>query len=428
MKRQPVSRRRFLKAAMRAGTAAVMAPLFVPASSLGYGRPAPSDRIHVGFIGVGWKGLEGCWGSLVQSFTANPLCRSLAVCDINSQKCEKAKQTIDESYGNKDCRTYRDFRELLACDDMDAVVIATPDHWHAIQTIAACRAGKDVYCEKPLSLTIREARAMVNAARQYGRVVQTGNQSRSFSNIAFACRALREGIIGQIREIHAACGGPSMPCNLPGEPVPSHIDWDLWLGPAPWRPYHSALVDKGFRPFQEYSGGGMTDWGCHHFDLAQWALGMDASGPVEIHPPDGKEFKWITFRYANGTKLFHQSDVCERQGGVTFIGTEGDAWGHGMSSRWRLRGDNVWRLPPGPGGAIEGAKAHSDDFLEAVRDRRKPNADVEIGCRTVSVCHLANITAWLGRPIRWNPEREEILGDEEAGRWLDRAKREPWNL
>ena len=165
------------------------APLLVPASSLGYDRPAPSDRIHAGFIGVGWKGLEGCWGSLVQGFTANPLCRSLAVCDINSQKCQKAKQTIDESYGNTDCRVYRDFRELLACDDIDAVVIGTPDHWHAIQTIEACRAGKDVYCEKPLSLTIREARAMVNAARQYGRVVQTGSQSRSFSNIEFACRA-----------------------------------------------------------------------------------------------------------------------------------------------------------------------------------------------------------------------------------------------
>jgi hypothetical protein len=143
---------------MRVGAAAGVAPLFVPASALGFGRPAPSDRIHVGFIGVGWKGLEGCWGSLVQGFTANPLCRSLAVCVINSQKCQRAKQTIDESYSHTDCRVYRDFRELLACDAIDAVVIGTPDHWHAIQTIAACHAGKDVYCEKPLSLTIGEAR------------------------------------------------------------------------------------------------------------------------------------------------------------------------------------------------------------------------------------------------------------------------------
>lgn len=172
----------------------------------------------------------------------------------------------------------------------------------------------------------------------------------------------------------------------------------------------------------------MTDWGCHHFDLAQWALGMDGSGPVKIYPPDGKEFKWITFRYASGAKLFHQSDICEQQGGVTFIGTEGNAWGHAMSSRWRLGGDTPWRLPPGPAGAIQGAKAHSDNFLESVRDRRTPNADVEIGCRTVSVCHLANIASWLNRPLKWDPEREEIIGDQEASRWLDRGKREPWNL
>ncbi len=171
----------------------------------------------------------------------------------------------------------------------------------------------------------------------------------------------------------------------------------------------------------------MTDWGCHHFDLAQWALGMSESGPVEIIPPDGEEHKWLTFRYANGAKMFHQSDLCVRNGGVTFVGTDGDAWGHGMSSRWRKGGDTPWRLPPGPGGAIKGAKAHSDNFLESVHARRKPNADVEIGCRSASVCHLGNIACWVNRPIKWDPENEVIVGDEEASRWLDRAKREPWN-
>ena len=379
-----LDRRRFLRT-----TGALAAPLFVRATALGWGRPAASERITVGFIGVGWKGLQGCFGSLVHSFLANTSCQTLAACDVNRKFREEAKTVIDQAQGNQDCATYNDFRDLLERDDIDAVAIATPDHWHAIQTIEACRRGKDVYCEKPLSLTIREARAMVNAARQYGRVVQTGNQSRSYANIRHACESLRGGAIGDIREVHVNCGGPSVPCNLPGEPVPDHIDWDMWLGPAPWRPFHPILADKGFRPFRDYSGGGMTDWGCHHFDLAQWALGMDASGPVEILPPDGKDIKWLTYRYANGAIVTHDAPMSRQ--GVAFIGTEGDAWGSGMSARWRKGGETSWRLPPGPADPIQGAKAHSDNFLESVKTRRKPNSDVEIGCRTVTMCHLGHI-------------------------------------
>ncbi len=424
--RHTFGRRQFLCAGFGAGMAACCAPLIVPASALGSGRPAPGERITMGFIGVGWKGLQGCFGSLVHSFLANPACQALAVCDVNSKFREEAKRTIDAANGNQDCRMYGDFRELLACDDIDAVAIATPDHWHAIMTIEACRQGKDVYCEKPLSLTIREARAMVEAGRQYGRVVQTGSQSRSYTNIQHACAALRDGIIGEIREVHVSCGGPSVPCNLPGEPVPDHIDWEMWLGPAPWRPFHPVLADKGFRPYRDYSGGGMTDWGCHHFDIAQWALGMDGSGPVEITPPNGQDVKWLTYRYANGAIMTHESPLSQQ--GIAFIGSESDAWGHGMSARWRKGGDTPWRLPPGPADPIQGAKAHSDDFLECVRSRKRPHADVEIGCRSVTVCHLGNIAYWLNRPIKWDPQREEIIGDEEASRWLDRAKREPWSL
>ncbi len=419
-----VVRREFLQRSALA-TAAVAAPLFVRSTALGWGRAAPSERITVGFIGVGWKGLQGCFGSLVQSFLANPACQVLAACDVNSKACDSAKSVIDQAQGNRDCATYRDFRDLLSRDDVDAVAIAAPDHWHAIQTIEACRRGKDVYCEKPLSLTIREARQMVEAAREYGRVVQTGSQSRSYSNIRFACESLRNGAIGEIREVHVSCGGPSVPCNLPAEPVPDHIDWDLWLGPAPWRPFHSALADKGFRPFRDYSGGGMTDWGCHHFDLAQWALGMDESGPVEVSPPNGRDIRWLTYRYANGTIMTHESP--QAQQGVAYIGSEGQAWGHGMSARWRQGTDTAWKLPPGPADPIQGAKAHSDNFLECVKSRQRPNADVEIGCRTVTVCHLGNIAYWLNRPIRWDPVHEVILGDEEASRWLERARREPWS-
>ena len=421
-----LGRRRFLKVVTAAGMAVSAAPHLIPATALGYGRSAPSDRIKVGFIGVGWKGLQGCFGSLVHSFLANPACQAVAVCDVNRKSRDEAKAVIDQANGNTDCATFNDFRELLDRDDIDAVAIATPDHWHAIQTISACRSGKDVYCEKPMSLTIREARAMVDAARQYGRVVGVGSQSRSYASIRYACEALRDGEIGPIREVHVSCGGPSVPCNLPGEPVPEHIDWDLWLGPAPWRPFHPALADKGFRPYRDYSGGGMTDWGCHHFDLAQWALGMDGSGPVEVTPPDGKDAKWLTYRYANGTIMTHDSPLSEQ--GVVFVGSRGTVWGHGMSHRWRKGADEPWRLPPGPADPIQGAKAHSDNFLDCVQTRKKPHADVEIGCRTVTVCHLGNIAYWLNRSIRWDPEKEVIVGDDEASRWLDRAKREPWNL
>lgn len=419
-----IRRREFLRRGAVVGTVCA-APLFVRATALGWGRAAPSERITVGFIGVGWKGLQGCFGSLVHSFLANPGYQALAACDVNRQNRDDAKGVIDQAQGNQDCATYNDFRELLERDDIDAVAIATPDHWHAIQTIEACRRGKDVYCEKPLSLTIREARAMVQAAREYGRIVQTGSQSRSYSNIRYACEALRNGEIGEIREVHVSCGGPSIPCDLPAEPVPDRIDWDLWLGPAPWRPFHSALADKGFRAYRDYSGGGMTDWGCHHFDLAQWALGMDSSGPVEILPPNGQDIRWLTYRYANGTIMTH--DAPQSQQGVAFIGSAGDAWGHAMSSRWRKGGDNAWKLPAGPADPIQGAKAHSDNFLASVKARRQPSADVEIGCRTVTVCHLGNIAYWLQRPLRWDPQHELILDDEEASRWLDRAKREPWN-
>jgi predicted dehydrogenase len=398
----------------------------IAGSAIGRDRPAPSQRVSVGFVGVGWKGLQGCFGSLVQSFLANPVCQAIAVCDVNSKFAGDGKTAIDQAYGNQDCATYGDFRELLERTDLDAVVIATPDHWHAIQTIWACRRGKDVYCEKPLSLTVREARAMVNAARQYGRVVQTGSQSRSYENIRRACELLQQGVIGEIREVHVECGGPSVPCNLPGEPVPEHIDWNLWLGPAPWRPFHPTLADKGFRPFREYSGGGMTDWGCHHFDLAQWGLGMDASGPVEILPPNGQDIKWLTYRYANGAIVTHNAPQC--QGGLFFVGTEGTVWGHGMSTRWRCEPQGNWKVPPGPADPIQGAKAHSDNFLEAVQRREKPSADVEIGCRTVTMCHLGNIAYWLNRPLQWDPVGEQLVGDEEASRWLDRAKREPWNI
>ena len=301
-----VTRRHFLhRTATTAAGLALGTPSILRGSALGFSRTAPSERVTLGFIGLGWKGFEGCWGSLLQTFIADRSCQVLAVCDVDRRYVERAKSFVDQTYENQDCATFRDFRELIVRPDLDAVVIATPDHWHAVQTIWACREGKDVFCEKPLSLTIREARAMVDAGRRYRRVVQTGSQSRSNNRVRFGCEVVRQGRIGEVREVHVTCGPPSVPCDLPAEPVPDYLDWDLWLGPAPWRPYHSRIHPVQFRAWFDYSGGGMTDWGAHHFDIAQWGLGMDHSGPVEIIPPDGHTQQRLTLKYANGVTVHH---------------------------------------------------------------------------------------------------------------------------
>ncbi|MFH1918743.1 MAG: Gfo/Idh/MocA family oxidoreductase [Planctomycetota bacterium] len=430
MLRGSTTRRQFLqRSATTAAGVALAIPLFVPGSALGIGRTAPSERITLGFIGLGWKGFEGCWGSLLQTFIADKSAQVLAACDVDRRYLGRAKQFVDQTYGTQDCATYRDFRDLIVRPDVDAVVIATPDHWHAVQTIRACREGKDVFCEKPLSLTVREARAMVQAGRRYQRVVQTGSQSRSNGRVRFGCEVVRQGRIGEVREVHVTCGPPSVPCNLPAEPVPDYLDWDLWLGPAPWRPYHSQIHPVHFRAWFDYSGGGMTDWGAHHFDIAQWALGMDHTGPVEIIPPDGQDHEHLTLKYANGVVVRHTGhDVGQ---GVTFFGSEGRVSLMAVSGRTVFEPEELGRecrdLETRSNDPLAN-KGHYANFLECIRTRRKPAADVEIGCRTVTVCHLANIAHALKRPLRWDPVKEEFPNDAQANRCLARAQREPWQI
>jgi len=389
----------------------------------------------MGHIGMGWFGMVD-----LKTFLGSSQVENVAVCDVDAEKRLAAKALVDNQYGNQDCKAYGDFREMLNRDDIDAVSIATPDHWHAIPTIWAAQRGKDVHIEKPLSLTIREGRAMVEAVRRYGRVCQTGSEGRSMASCRFACELVRNGRIGRVTEVYVgpSVGSPSSAAILPGEPVPPGLDWDMWLGPAPWRPYNNAYHPVSWRAFRDFSGGGMTDWGAHHFDLAQWALGMDHTGPVEIHPPDGKEHRWLTYKYANGVLMYHVTsgeDVRRMkligEGGVTIVGTEGRvgvSYGrfHGTEPSWLAHEAvascelHLHQCPPG---------GHEvGDFLTAVRQRSRPGADVEIGHRTVSVAHLGNIAHWLGRPLRWDPVKEEFPGDEEANRLCARAMREPWRL
>ena len=424
MTRRTMSRRRLLQAV----PAAVAAPYVLTSTALGAGGTTPaSQRITIGFIGVGNMG-KGHVGRL----SSDKRVQILAICDCFKKKRDEQANLVEGKYAkNKPSATYKgvdrynDFREMLARDDIDAVLIATPEHWHAIPAIEACRAGKDVYCEKPLSHTVREARAMVNAARRYGRVFQTGSQQRSSSNFRLACELVRNGRIGKVERIAISIGDPSEEKYFPTQPVPEGLDWDRWLGPAPWAPYNSERASGsyggGWRKVREYSGGMTTDWGAHHFDIAQWGMGMDQSGPVEFFPAGG-EFEFMTSRYANGVIMERRSG-----NGVEFYGTKGSIY----VNRGKLSSKpaNIIKEPIGPDEIhLYNSGNHHANWLDCIETRRRPICDVEVGCRTISVCHLYNIAHWLKRPIKWDPVKEEIIGDEEASRMLVRPMRSPWHL
>jgi hypothetical protein len=397
---ESTNRRDFLKAAA-AGT--VLAPTLGIRAD---GRPPALERITMATIGCGGQGTGDMGG-----FMSFPEVQMVAVCDPVPEHRENARRKVNEKYGNKDCKAYNDFRDVLARDDIDAVLIGTPDHWHAIITIEACKAGKDVYCEKPECLTIREGRAMVEAVRRYGRVFSGGSQ-RVLGDYGDWPRQIWGGALGQVKEVFVDCGGPSGDCYLPEEPIPAGLDWEMWLGPAPRRPFHSSLIKGGFRPYRDYSGGGMTDWGAHRFGAAMFATGHHLTGPTDVIPPDGKENKYLTYVFADGMRMYHGGT-----NNIIYKGTEGE-------------------LPGKPGkparpSAMPNYKGHGGifgDFLHCVKTREKPFRDVEIAHRACTVCHLGNIAYWLERPLKWDPVKEEIVGDPEASRWLDRPKHEPWSL
>ena len=430
-----VGRRRFLKQAAATSAAAIGFPYIVPASALGAaGHVAPSNRTTLGFIGMG-KMMRGHVGS----FLNRGRCHALAVCDVESIRLGQQQKRVDDYYAKRDgkgsykgCAAYKDFRELVARDDIDAVVIATPDHWHALVSIAAMKSGKDVYCEKPLTLTINEGKAVVKVARQYGRVFQTGSQQRSWPEFHRACELVRNGRVGKVHTVHVNVGGPPIECNLPAQPVPEGLDWDFWLGPAPWRPYNAdiapGLAFRGwpnFRAYRDYAGGGMTDIGAHHFDIAQWGLGMDGTGPVEVTPPNGKDVELLTYRYANGVILHHGG--ASGRAGIEFKGTEGRV----LVNRGYIGTDPKHLLdePIGPNETrLYHTRDHHGNWLDCIRTRGKPIADVAIGHSSVTVCHLGNLAYWLKRPLKWDPVAEEFIDDDEANRVLQRPMRSPWRL
>jgi predicted dehydrogenase len=430
-----ISRRKFLQKITGAAAGVISFPYIISSSALGTDRWVPaSEKITLGFIGTGMQGRF-----LLSLFLVQPDCQVVALCDVDRQKLDKAMDMVRDNYAPEaaGCVGYRDFKELLARRDIDAVVIATPEHWHAIMAIEACKKDKDVYCEKPLALTIAEARQMVDAARRYGRVFQTGSMQRSDFKFRRACELVRNGYIGQVKDVRVGIATASFPtypvaCWLPGEPTPGYLDWDKWLGPAQWRPYNSRIAPPidapgwpHWRDYEEFAGGIMTDWGAHHFDIVQWALGMDDSGPVEVYPEDGKDYKMLTYRYSSGATVVRDDTM--RYKSIVFSGTQGEI----EVSREFLntKPESLLRQRLGPNEIrLYQSDNHYADWLDCIRSRRRPICDVEIGCRSLTVCHLGIIAHRLGRPLKWDPVGEKFVGDEKANRMLSRPIRSPWHL
>jgi len=387
-------------------------------------RAPPGERINVGLIGTGDLGRN----HHLRILLGRPEVNVVALCDVDEDHLDQARAMTEGK-----AAAFKDFRALLDRSDVDAVLIATPDHWHALTAIAACEAGKDVYSEKPLSLTIAEGRRMVEAARRTGRVFQTGSQQRSDTRFHWACELVRNGRLGELRHIQTVLGsGPVVAYERPSAP-PQGLDWEFWLGPAQRAEYSPGRCHYQFRWFYDYSGGKLTDWGAHHNDIAQWALGMDASGPVEVDgvakfPSEGLsdtpvEFD-VTYKYASGVTL-----LCTSKGenGVTFYGTNGTLF----VSRSEIRADpsQILDTPPGAGPTLlQTSGDHHSNWFECIKTRAKPICDVEVGHRSATVCHLGNIAVRLGRKLTWDPATERFLEDEEADRYISRPMRSPWSV
>jgi predicted dehydrogenase len=425
--RQGVARRSFLAhVALSLG-----APYVVTSNALGAeGKRPASDRVTVGAIGVGGRG-TGLLG-----MHNDPRCTIAAVCDVYQPHLSRAQKRI----GGK-CYAYTDFRRVLEHKDIDAVFIATPDHWHALITTMACKAGKDVYCEKPLSRTVVEGREMVDVARKYRRIVQMGTQHRSRAVMRQVCEWVRNGRIGKVHKARLWMGRNSTSKVEPSREPPAGLDWDLWLGPAPWAAYHPKRCLYTFRFFMDYAGGRITDWGAHMFSVVSWAMGTDETGPVAIEGTgraDPESMYTVpvemSIRYEFADPPFELTWEQPGDGakgahsfGMQFVGTEAtitEYFGRHTVDRGEA---DLSPTKPDEFHLYESSNHHGN-WLECIAARRLPVVDVEIGHRVTAWCHLGNIAYVLGRKLNWDPAQERFVGDEEANRLRHKAYREPWCL
>ena len=434
------TRRSFLKTTLLAGSA----PLILP-SGIWAADTAPSKQFTLGFIGVGKQG-RGLLGAMLPRKDV----RVIAVCDVDATRRNHSKNLVEEAYGAdktsgayKGCDDYNDFRDLLTRQDIDAVVIATPDHWHALIAIAAAKVGKDIYCEKPMAHTFREGRRMVEVVRQHKIIFQVGSMQRSMGEFRAACELIRNGVIGKVGQVDVAVnGGPPKFCDLPEETVEPGLDWNFWLGPAPVRAYNSELCPRGlantypnWRHYREYGGGKVADWGAHHFDIIQWAFGCDEGGPVEFFPTtDPAAQSGVSWRYANGAVVTHQAG-----NGITFHGDQGKIYvNRGKFQLWlggKLKSEAMddyspllKELLPKDAVRLYRSTNHITDWVKSMAARKAPCCDVETGHRSATVCNLANMVYFSGKGLKWNPKKEKFVGGTGDKSWLTRDYRAPWKL
>ncbi len=440
MNPKPTDRRSFLKTS----TLAAAAPFILPSGMLS-AATKPNDRINVGFIGMGRQN-----SGLIRGFMRHDHVRAVAVAEVDRNRRLDAKAKVDEKYGNTDCDDYNDFRELISRDDIDAVCIATPDHWHAYQTVAALDTGKDVYCEKPLTHNIHESIAVMNAVERNGRILQTGSMQRSSRIFRVACELVRNGVIGDITRGAVSFGPPGVPCDLPEEEMEPGLDWDMWIGPGPLRPYNSVLSPRGvhrhfpsWRNYKEYGGGMVCDWGAHHLDIIQWGLGTDDSGPIAAVPPAEPEgMKGAQLIYEGGITVAHGQGI-----GAHFFGTDGDVQvsrsqfaisRNGKMLAGNLGAENARKvlnpeLDKAESMFLKDAKVklyhstnHIDDFLACMQSRKKPNTHEGIGGRSAICCHLMNQAYYNRQSLLWDPIKLRFKKGTGHPSWMTRDYRGPW--
>jgi predicted dehydrogenase len=415
---------------LAAGTATTIAfPTVLRSAVLGRDKKqlAPSQSIRLGFVGVRNQGTNN-----LKTFLKRPDIRVAAICDVDRSVLDTAKALVADA-NEPDCESLQDYRRLLGRDDIDGVVVTTPDHWHALITVDACNAGKDVYCEKPLSLSVAEGRVMVDVARKNDRIVQTGSQQRSDERFRRACEIVRSGLLGRLTQIRV--GLPDV--NFEGPPVPNtgvpvQLDFDSWLGPAAVRPYNPKQVHYNFRFFWPYSGGQMTNWGAHHLDIVQWALGKDDSGPssirgsAEYHQQNWYEVPFqskVVYAYDGGPEVICVQGAGERNG-IEFEGQAGTLF----VSRKTLSASPPDILERPCPVELEKSDDHHGNWLDCIRSRKQPLCDVEVGHRSATVCHLGNIAMRTGQQLEWDASSERIANNPEASAMLSVAYRSPWRL
>lgn len=433
------TRRSFLT---QIGAATALAPMVLP-SRLRSAEAAPSGLINMAFIGMGVQNR-----GLMDGFMRRQV-KVVAVCDVDEKRRVNAVQRVEKYHSDHPekgacaCRGYVDFQEVMALKEVDAVCIATPDHWHAIITLAALRAGKDVYCEKPLTHNIHEAIEVMRVTQATGRILQTGSMQRSSAEFRVACEIVRNGVIGKLQRVTCKVGDPGRVCDLAEEAAEPGLEWDRWVGPAAMRPYSSVLSPRGvhghfpaWRLYSEFGGGGVCDFGAHHFDIAQWGLGMDESGPIEVRPPAQSDaLRGALMVYENGVTVEHSGGAGMRFGGIRFYGSDGNVEVDRGSFRLERDGKEFENAGQAEKEYLADAKirlyrssSHIVDFLARVADRKRPCASEVEGGHTAICCHLINLAYAHRKTIKWDPKRMVFSDPSCDAKWLTRSYRAPWKV